>query len=76
MLPRIQCRARSAGSDRQRAVGDRSWTFGTGYGGRSPLVSQLAFDKGRSWAISGQESTKSPTSGERDFLCQRSISFR
>jgi hypothetical protein len=34
------------------------------------------FDKRRSWAIFGQESTKSPTSGERDFLCQRSITFR
>ena len=55
MLPSIRCQRVIAGSERQRAVGcqqDCSWTFGTGYGGRSPLVSQLAFDKRRSWAIS------------------------
>jgi Cation transporting ATPase, C-terminus len=42
-------------------------TFGTGSEGQSPLVSRLALDKLRSGAISGQERTKSPTSGERDF---------
>jgi hypothetical protein len=67
-----------AGSDRQRAVGASR----TVHGPLAPVTGAA-----RLWYLSWpstnvaaglsppQESTKSPTSGERTSLCQRSISF-